>query len=177
MVAGAVVQTASLFTMAGLGTQSHPSLAIKTGITAMVTIFGVGFQLGWAPLSHVVAAEIPTTRLRDQTYAVGAVFNILIQFLVTFSLPYLLNAPYANLGSKVGFIFGSTAVLATIFSYFGIPECNGKTLEEIDELFLEGVSIRKFGKAHSRRHMEIYEENEKAEGLTKGEVTHSETVV
>ena len=107
--------------------------------------FGIGFQLGWAPLSHVVAAEIPTQRLRDKTYALGSVFNIAIQFAVSFSIPYLINDSYAGLGSKVGFIFATTACGAVIFSWFCIPECSGKTLEEIDELFLEGVPIRKFG--------------------------------
>ena len=75
----------------------------------------------------------------------GVVFNIAIQFAVSFSIPYLLNEPYAGLGSKVGFIFGATAAGAVLFTWFSIPECSGKTLEEIDELFLEGVPIRKFG--------------------------------
>ncbi|TGJ82197.1 hypothetical protein E0Z10_g6576 [Xylaria hypoxylon] len=152
MVTGAIIQTGALFSMGGLGTVASPSLSIRTGITTMVTIFGVGFQLGWAPLSHVVAAEIPTTQLRDQTYALGSVFNIAIQFVVSFSVPYLLNAPYANLGSKVGFIFGSTAFLAIFFSYFCIPECSGKSLEEIDELFLDGVPIKDFKKEGKRRY-------------------------
>ena len=115
----------------------------------MVSIFGVGFSLGWAPLSHVVTAEVPTSRLRDQTYATASVFNIVIQFSVSISIPYLLYAPYANLGSKVGFIFGTSAVGALLFSWFCIPECSGKTLEEIDQLFLEGVPIRKFGSTHA----------------------------
>lgn len=61
-------------------------------------------------------------------------------------MPYLLEAPYANLGSKVGFIFGSTAICASIFAYFCVPECRGKTLEEVDQLFLDGVPVRQFGK-------------------------------
>lgn len=135
--------------MGGLGTVSNPDFQIRTGIATMVTIFGVGFQLGWAPLSHVVAAEIPTTRLRDVTYAFGAIFNIVIQFAVSFSIPYLINKEYAGLGSKVGFIFGSTAFLAILFSYFCVPECGGKTLEEIDQLFVDKTPIRKFGKARA----------------------------
>jgi hypothetical protein len=55
-----------------------------------------------------------------------------------------LDAPYAALGSKVGFIFGSFAICSIVFTYFCIPECKGKTLEEIDRLFLEKVPIRKF---------------------------------
>ncbi|KAF4967299.1 hypothetical protein FSARC_5129 [Fusarium sarcochroum] len=144
MVAGAFLQTASLMTMGGLGTVKAPSHSIRSGIVATVTLFGIGFSLGWAPLSHVVAAEVPTTGLRDLTYAVGAVFNIVIQWAVAFSIPYLIDESHAGLGSKVGFIFGSTAFIATLFSWFCIPECGGQTLEEVDELFARGVPIRKF---------------------------------
>ncbi|KAK8035724.1 general substrate transporter [Apiospora marii] len=147
MLASATVQTGVLFTMGGLGTNPDPLLSVKTGIVAMVTVFGVGFQLGWAPLAHVIAAEVPTQRLRDKTYAVGSVFNIVIQFLVSFSVPYLLNAEYAGLGSRVGFLFGSTAFGAVLFTWFCMPECSGRTLEEIDRLFLRGTAIRDFGKA------------------------------
>ncbi|KAL9574580.1 hypothetical protein ACKAV7_001445 [Fusarium commune] len=144
MIAGAVLQTASLMTMGGLGTVKNPSQSIRSAIAATVTLFGIGFSLGWAPLSHVVAAEIPTTGLRDLTYSVGAVFNIVIQWAVAFSIPYLIDQSHAGLGSKVGFIFGVTSFLATLFSWFCIPECGGKTLEEIGELFAQGVPIRKF---------------------------------
>ncbi|KAL6353639.1 hypothetical protein LRP88_14137 [Fusarium phalaenopsidis] len=144
LVAGALIQTASLMTMGGLGTVENPSHSVRTGIVVTVTLFTFGFSLGWAPLSHVVAAEIPTTGLRDLTYALGSVFNIVIQWAVAFSIPYLIDKSHAGLGSKVGFIFGTTAFMATLFSWFCIPECGGKTLEEIDELFVRGVPISKF---------------------------------
>lgn len=51
------------------------------------------------------------------------------------------------MGSKVGFIFGSIAALSLIFTYFCVPECKGKTLEQIDWLFSKKVPLRKFGKA------------------------------
>jgi SP family sugar:H+ symporter-like MFS transporter len=65
---------------------------------------------------------------------------------VTFSLPYLLNAPYANLQSKVGFIFGSIAGLSLFFAYFFVPDCQGRTLEEVDWLFENKIAVRKFSK-------------------------------
>lgn len=150
MITSVVIQTGGLMTMGGLGTISNPSMSVKRGITAMVTVFGFAGSLGWGPLSHAVASEVPTTRLRDMTYGIGALCNITTQFLVAFCTPYLLNAPYAALGSKVGFIYGSFAFLGILFSYFCIPECSGKTLEEIDGLFLDGVPIRKFGETKPR---------------------------
>lgn len=70
--------------------------------------------------------------------------NICTQFLVAFTLPYLLNEPYAALGSRVGFIFGAFAVCSAIFVFFCLPECKGRTLEEIDLLFESGVPLNKF---------------------------------
>ncbi|CAH0045644.1 unnamed protein product [Clonostachys solani] len=145
LLIGAVIQTAAPPTMGGLGTIANPGYPVRVAIAVMTTIFGIGFCLGWAPISHIVAAEIPSSRLRDVTYSFGSSFNILVQFVISFCIPYLLYAPYANLGSKVGFIFGSFALLAIIFSYFFVPECKGKSLEEIDELFARGVPLRKFG--------------------------------
>ncbi|EXJ80884.1 hypothetical protein A1O3_07172 [Capronia epimyces CBS 606.96] len=147
MIAGSLVQMGSLFAMGGLGIDKVPSYSARQGITAMVAIFGAGFCLGWAPLSHLITAEVPSSRLRDQTYALASVFNVAIQFAVSFSIPYLLYAPYANLGSKVGFIFGSIATCALIFSYLCIPELKNRTLEEVDWLFVQGTPIRKFGTA------------------------------
>ncbi|KAJ3542365.1 hypothetical protein NM208_g3256 [Fusarium decemcellulare] len=166
LVAGAFIQTASLMTMGGLGTVENPSHSVRTGIVVTVTLFMVGFSLGWAPLSHVVAAEIPTTGLRDLTYALGSVFNIVIQWAVAFSVPYLIDESHAGLGSKVGFIFGSTAFLATLFSWFCVPECGGKTLEEIDELFLRGVSIRHFRTASLNSDLEGSEAGDVVKGST-----------
>lgn len=63
---------------------------------------------------------------------------------MSFSIPYLLNAPYAALGSKVGFIFGSIAFVSIIFIYFCVPDVSGRSLEEIDWLFESRKPLRKF---------------------------------
>ncbi|KAH8881161.1 general substrate transporter [Thozetella sp. PMI_491] len=142
-----LLQAASLFAMGGLGASSDsPSVPVKTGIIAMLTVFSFAFAAGWAPVSHIVTAEIPSSRLRDMTYRTASTVNILMQFATTFATPYLLNAPYANLGAKVGFIFGGTALLAIFFAWACVPECKGRTLEEIDRLFLGKVPVRKFDK-------------------------------
>lgn len=65
---------------------------------------------------------------------------------MAFSIPYLLYEPYAALGPKVGFIFSGLAFLCLFFTWFCVPDCAGKTLEEIDRLFLIGTPLRHFKK-------------------------------
>ncbi|KAF5719120.1 RGT2-Sensor of high external glucose concentration [Fusarium mundagurra] len=79
MIAGAVLQTASLMAMGGLGTVKNPSQSIRSAI-----------------------------------------------------VPYLIGQSHAGLGSKVGFIFGVTSFMATLFSWFCIPECGGVGVD-VDE--------------------------------------------
>lgn len=68
-----------------------------------------------------------------------------ISFAVNFSVPYLVLKSQVGLGSKVGFIFGAISLLSLIFIYFCVPECKGKTLEQVDWLFNNGVKVRHFG--------------------------------
>lgn len=66
---------------------------------------------------------------------------------MNFSVPYLVFPDHVGLDSKVGFIFGGVVLLSFAFIYFCVPECKGKTLEQIDWLFSNGVALRDFGRA------------------------------
>ncbi|KAK1720215.1 hypothetical protein CaCOL14_005865 [Colletotrichum acutatum] len=145
LLVGAAVQTVALYTMAGLGVPRPVPNANKSGMVGMLLLFGAGFGLGWGPLTYVVVTEVPALRLRDRSQRVSSLVNIFMNFLVNFTLPYLLNAPYAALQSKVGFIFGSIAVFSALFVFFCVPECKGRSLEEIDRIFHDGVPVRHFG--------------------------------
>ncbi|TLD09672.1 hypothetical protein PspLS_11384 [Pyricularia sp. CBS 133598] len=170
MLLGSIWQTLALFCMGALGTIKNPPLRIRNGIIALMPLFQAGFNIGWGAHMHVVVAEIPTLRLRDKTYAMGAACNITVQFLTSFSVPYLIYAQYAGLGSKVGFIFGGFCLLSVLFTWFFIPECTGKTLEEIDRLFIDGVSIRDFysaspGGSTAKRRTSCGEDQNRPPGL------------
>ncbi|KEZ40912.1 hypothetical protein SAPIO_CDS7913 [Scedosporium apiospermum] len=124
----------------------------KTAIVAVMALFVFGFGAGWGPLPYVLATEIPALRLRDHTSRIGFGVNVLMNFAVNFSIPYLVFSDYAGLDSKVGFIFGSFCFLALLFTFFFVPECKGKTLEEVDALFHNGVALRNFGRAGALEH-------------------------
>jgi MFS transporter, SP family, sugar:H+ symporter len=71
--------------------------------------------------------------------------NTLCSFVVAFTLPYLLDAPYADLGSQLGFIYGSMSLLSLIFGYFFLPELKNRSLEQVETMFQSNVPMRKFG--------------------------------
>ena len=66
-------------TMGGLGTTKNPSANIKIGIISMMAVSTFGYSLGWAPTSHILSAEIPSTTHRDMTYRTASVLNIFVQ--------------------------------------------------------------------------------------------------
>ncbi|KAH7160676.1 general substrate transporter [Dactylonectria macrodidyma] len=136
----------ALLTMGGLGVQEPVSTERMKGVIGLMIVFGCSFSLGWGPMTYVVATEVTALRLRDLTTRVGFTINVIFNFAVNFSVPYMVFADKAGLGSKVGFIFGAIAALAFAFTYFCVPECKGKTLEQIDWLFNKGVPLRDFGK-------------------------------
>ncbi len=92
----------------------------------------------------MVAAEVPQLTLRDKTLMLSYLLSFIFEFGVSFSLPYLLYAPYANLESKVGFIYGSVALVALVWAFFCLPETRCRSLEELEELWAENVPAWRF---------------------------------
>ena len=56
-----------------------------------------------------------------------------------------MDAPYANLGSQVGFIYGAMSFLSLVFGWSFLPELKNRSLEEIENMFEANVPLRKFG--------------------------------
>lgn len=63
---------------------------------------------------NVLAAFIGGSEL---VWQVGRGSRDLADIAVSFTLPYLLNSPYANLQSNIGWIYGSFAFAAGAFAY------------------------------------------------------------
>jgi MFS transporter, SP family, sugar:H+ symporter len=146
LLTGSFLQAASMLIIGGFATMTVIPISYRAGMSAMLTIFYGGFCFGWAPIYHIITSEIPNSRMRDMTYTVASVCTVVTQFVVTFTIPYLYYAPYATLGPKIGFIFGSTSLATFVFAFLCIPECRKLTLEEVDYLFIEKTKIWDFRK-------------------------------
>ncbi|KIW46759.1 uncharacterized protein PV06_02403 [Exophiala oligosperma] len=138
-----LLQVGALFAMGALGVHVHDTLPERRGIVAMLLVFSFGYSLGWAPLTYLIAAEVPSLALREHTLRLAYTIKLVTEWAVSFTYPYLEDGQYAGLGSKLGFIYGSFAALAVICGYFLVPETRDLALEEIDWQFSTDVPTRK----------------------------------
>jgi hypothetical protein len=65
--------------------------------------------------------------------------DVAAAFVITYSLPYVLAAKAftgTTKTSNVGWIFGGISLCSFLFVTFFVPELAGRSLEEVDELFV-----------------------------------------
>lgn len=105
-----------------------------------------------------MVSEAAALRVKEKTNLLACVISVLTTFVVSFTMPYLINERYANLGGKVGFIYGSTNFMMLVLTFFFIPELKGRSLEEVDQLFESGVPIRHFGSVRTKTAVEMYQD-------------------
>ncbi|CAK7242827.1 MAG: hypothetical protein STHCBS139747_004329 [Sporothrix thermara] len=133
-----VICSLSIFIVGALGLAT-PTASVKAGIVSLTILYGLFYAASFGPVGPVTSSEVPSLRLRDKSISLAWNVQNVSNFLVSFTLPYLLNAGYANLGSKVGFIYGSIGLAGVVWGFFFLPELKGRSLEEIDEMFAEKV--------------------------------------
>jgi MFS transporter, SP family, general alpha glucoside:H+ symporter len=117
------------------------------GQVACIIGFAFTYLATIGPISFTLFAEIPSSRLRSRTVGLGILVQNVFGVLMNIVVPLLINPDAADLGGKIGFIFGATAVGSLGWSYFRVPETKGKRYGELDLLFERGVPARKFGDA------------------------------
>ena len=133
-----------LFILGGVGTIHSPNAAQKKVMVASNILFVASYALSWAPLSYTILGEAATSRLKEKTNNLATSISVITTFVVSFTLPYLLNPPYAALGARVGFIYGSMSAISVVAAWLLIPEMKGRSLEEVDEMFEKNIAVREF---------------------------------
>ncbi|GJN69962.1 plasma membrane low glucose sensor [Purpureocillium lilacinum] len=152
---GAVGMCVSQFIVAMTGTLSSgqtadgvvtvTNLAGQKAAVAFSCIFIFFFAATWGPLAWVVTGEIFPLKTRAKSLSMTTATNWLFNWAIAYSTPYLVNygPGFANLQSKIFFIWFGCCFICIAFVIFFIYETKGLTLEEIDLLYTEVSSARK----------------------------------
>ncbi|KAH9228659.1 hypothetical protein K456DRAFT_1753341 [Colletotrichum gloeosporioides 23] len=144
----------SMMILGGLGTIRNPTQSEKLATACMLSLFGFSFLGSLAQLAAITPAEVPSPRLRGKTAMMAWTVNNFSNFIATFTLPYLMNPGYGNLGPKVGFIYGSFSLISVVWGFFYFPELKGRTLDEVDMMFRANVPARKTSSWKSEGYIE-----------------------
>ncbi|KIX94461.1 uncharacterized protein Z520_09847 [Fonsecaea multimorphosa CBS 102226] len=95
-------------------------------------LFIAAFASTWGPMAWAVTAEIYPSRYRSQCIALCAASNWLFNFLIAFFTPFITG----DINYAYGYVFAGCNLFAVFFVYFCLPETSGRSLEEIDTMFL-----------------------------------------
>ncbi len=121
---------------------NRPSLVY--GESALLLVWFYIYFLTVGPVAYVIFSETSSTRLRGHTVAIALIAYSLLGIAYNVASPYLVAANEANLGAKTGLVYGSISLLTCFWCYFRLPECKGRTYEELDIMFEREVSARDF---------------------------------
>jgi len=140
---GQVAMFIILMIIGGLGVpELSTSIGWASGALILVLTFVYDFTVG--PVCYSLVAELPSTRLRIKTVVLARnVYNIMGIVIGTLQ-PRMMNPLAWNWRGKTCFFWGGLNLLGLIWTYFRLPEPKGLTYAELDVLFENKVSARKF---------------------------------
>ena len=105
---------------------------------AMITfacLFIAGFAMTWGPIVWAVTGEIYPSRYRAKCMAIATASNWTFNFLLSFFTPYITSA----IDYRYGYVFAGCCFAGAVVVYFFVCESHGRSLEEIDTMYILGV--------------------------------------
>ncbi|KAK5071474.1 hexose transporter hxt5 [Lithohypha guttulata] len=105
-------------------------------------LFIAAFASTWGPMAWAVTSEIYPSRYRSVCIALCSASNWTFNFFIGFATPFITS----DIGFSYGYLFAACNFLAVLVVFFFLPETSGKSLEEIDTMFLMRVKPWKSSK-------------------------------
>ena len=130
---GAAGMSISMAVLAG--TSGNTDLAAVSAV--FMFLYACSYSIGFLGLPFLYAGEIATIRMRVPITAVAVTGQWLGQFVVGQITP----PGTTNLGNRYWIIFAVLNASFLPIIYFFFPETNGRSLEEIDEIFERSTTL------------------------------------
>jgi len=142
---GQIVMLVGLIVIGGLGV---PKLDSGTGwgIGALMLILTFTYDFTIGPVCYCLVAELPSTRLRIKTVVLSRSMYNVAGIIIGLLQPRFMNPTAWNWGGKTAFFWAGANLLGLTWTYFRLPEPKGLTYADLDVLFENKVSARKFRK-------------------------------
>ncbi|KIW24314.1 uncharacterized protein PV07_10041 [Cladophialophora immunda] len=106
-----------------------------TAMIVMASFFIFGFATTWGPIIWTICGEMYPSRYRAKSMAMSTASNWLWNFLIAFFTPFITG----DIDFLYGYVFAGCNLVAIPLVYFFVIEGQGRTLEEIDTMYILGV--------------------------------------
>ncbi|KAH6667929.1 MFS transporter [Halenospora varia] len=138
----------------GLVPEAHRDQgSMATG--CIMLVWALCYQLSVGTVCYSLVAELSTRRLQIKTVVLGRNLYNIVGIVCSVLTPYMLNPGEWDWGNYAGFFWAAICFCCIIYTYFRVPEPQGRTFAELDLLFERGVSARKFASTK----VDVFEES------------------
>ena len=114
---------------------------LKWMAVGSVVVYIASFAFSLGPIGWIVVSEILPLKIRGLAMSICTVANMAFNFIVVLTFLPLIN----SIGEAWTFwIYGVIGIFCLFFTYYLLPETKGRSLEQIEKNWAEGVPARKF---------------------------------
>lgn len=141
LIAGALWMFVCFLVFASVGhfslDRADPANTPKAGTTMIVftCFFIVGFATTWGPMVWAIVGELYPARYRATCMGLATASNWTWNFLISFFTPFISGA----IDFQYGYVFAVCSFAAAVIVYVFVNETQGRTLEEVDTMYVEKV--------------------------------------
>ncbi|KAL2148231.1 hypothetical protein VTH82DRAFT_3943 [Thermothelomyces myriococcoides] len=143
-LSGQVIMCGLLLTVGCASFAGKDNVAAQWAIGSLLLVYTFAYDSTVGPVCYSLVSELTSTRLRTKSVVLARNLYNLMGLVTNIITPRMLNPTEWNWGAKSGFFWAGTCLLSAIWTYFRLPEPKGRTYGELDVLFENRVSARKF---------------------------------
>ncbi|KAJ7664058.1 MFS transporter [Mycena rosella] len=125
-----------------VGEKDRDKAALATG--CLMLIWAAIYQCTVGTVAYSLVGELSTRRLLIKSVVLGRNMYNVVGIVCSVLTPYMLNPSAWNWSNYAGFFWGGICFLCVVYTYYRLPEPQGRSFAELDLLFEKGVSARNF---------------------------------
>ncbi|GLI81307.1 hypothetical protein PoHVEF18_009683 [Penicillium ochrochloron] len=136
MLAGAAGNAICMALVAGLGSQPTNKIAMHVAVV-FIFLYHFTFIIGFGGVSFLYVGEIAPVKMRATINGISVGTFWALNILIAEITPIAFNA----IAWRFFIIFAGLNAVMAVLVYFLIPETAGRSLEEVDQIFVSSTSI------------------------------------
>lgn len=141
---GGLILTSILLLTIGIIAAASDQQGSKYGQAALCILWLLVYSATIGPVCYTIISETSSLSLRAKSVCFSRNIYNIAMIVANVIEPYLISPKGRDLRGKTAFFWVGASWIAIVWTYFRLPECKGRTYEELDVMFHEKVPARKF---------------------------------